>query len=228
MPWPQGMAATRRRQGDGAVGWARQPHRAGVTVVRRRARLVLCGRRAGWPARPTRPASTRAAARTPSEAMRQPGWPSGAADRAGAPDRWRRDSPTWRWVGGRRVSPAPVGSSGATCGWCQDARADPGWVAGWRPGCWGAGRWIGPRRWRSGRQGAWPPPWPERQGGCEVGHGRPGIDQLVLGGGWLAGRWRCVAIGPAATSHGPPTACGAAAGERRGPAAPGWPAGVVR
>jgi hypothetical protein len=60
------------------------------------------------------PASTRAAASTPSEGMSQLGCPLGSAGGTGALVGWRQASPTWASVGGYRVSSATVGCSAAT------------------------------------------------------------------------------------------------------------------
>ena len=64
-------------------------------------------------------------------------------------------------------------------------------------------------------------------GGCgsPIGQGDPA---WVNWGGGLADRRRCLAVGPAATSPGPSTACGGAVGEHHVPAAYGRPARAVR
>src|SRR5215218_8727027 len=106
-------------------------------------RVAYLGRgQAACPSRALRPArlvastasppdSARATTSTLSEATSQPGGALGSADGTGVPVGWRQDSPTWLSVGGRRVSPATVGSSGVACGWRQ---ASPTWA------------WVGGRR----------------------------------------------------------------------------------
>jgi hypothetical protein len=73
--------------------------------------------------------------------MRQSGCPSGSAGRPGTLVWWRQGSPTWPSVGPRRVSPATVGASAGSCGWC------PGLVdltlGGWPPGGLLAGGRVG-------------------------------------------------------------------------------------
>src|SRR5215218_6387455 len=112
------------------------PGGRGSPIERRDRGQAACPTRALRPARRAAstanpPASTRAAARTPSEGRSQPGCPLGAAGGTGALVGWRQASPTWASVGGCRVLSATVGCSAATWGWRQ---ASPTWpsVGGWR------------------------------------------------------------------------------------------------
>src|SRR5215211_6693699 len=91
-------------------------------------RALRPARRAASTASP--PDSARATTSTLSDATSQPDRPLGSAADTGVLVGWRQDSPTWLSVGGRRGSPATVGSSGATCGWRQDS---PTWA--WVGGC---------------------------------------------------------------------------------------------
>jgi hypothetical protein len=146
----QGMPATRRRQGDGAAGWARQPHRAWtLSVVRSPARFGPGGWYAWRPIQPAKP---------PPPASR-PAWRAR-----------RRASLAARSAG----QAAPGSGPGRPVGWGCRWRAAPvmpahhdGTPPRPRPGCCRPGRLAhrhgtvrqrrraGRGRWRSGRPYQW-------------------------------------------------------------------------
>jgi hypothetical protein len=156
----QGMPATRRRQGDGAAGWARQPHQRRD----RNGGQAACPTRALRPARlvasiASPPASARPAAKPPREGMSQLGCPlgSGGAGAVGWSGVWpgmekrSRASTRWRVASAAACCCAVTGRSrSVSAAWrsvaSRRASLPSGVVVGLGRG----------RRW-SGRRGAWLP-----------------------------------------------------------------------
>jgi hypothetical protein len=167
--------------GDGAAGWARQPHRVADRDGVRRSAGGRGRRLARLAASP--PASATVAVSTASDAIGHLGWPSGSAGEAGGLTRGCQGSPTWPSVGGRCVSLARADWLVAARCWCQ---ASPTWP--WVVGRWWS--WVSVVRSGRGRLRSWRPGWPRPAG--------PQALQLGRASTWTwvppVGRWASLGV----------------------------------
>jgi hypothetical protein len=201
-----------------------------VTVIRSRARLGFCGLlvwRRARPARPLAPGQQQIhrGKRRASLAVR---WVRlGPARSAGRVFRWGWSGALWPAPAGGRLGrrPGPVMRPGRDAG---APRLGVRWLAVGRPCRLGRG-WLGRgRRW-SGRRGSRCQRGPEGECAGAFGHGGLRSINCCCAGDGLAARWRRLASGPAATSHGlPSTDAVDWPGEWHAPAAHGWPGCVGR